>query len=435
MDREKAKFFKLSSSFNRVKRSDGEDIEDEKVSPARPPVLANSHKNKKAKAGEATPARIPPHPSITYSNSSEEVTEEEEVVDGADGSAVPPALLRRTAKKGRPPQRRRRSSQESDDKSAKKKKKNLVPTRKNPERSARNSADSSANVTSDNTEEEEEEAPVDKSRLGEIPEEVRFDPSRLENKPKGLVDSLSKYFTPGIKRTSRTALNSLIKPQGSDEFREGGSSRPKRRKSCLESRSLSKKDSSSVASSGDERSLGRRRKARSDSEGGHASSPGPPTQKTPTPGSNRERKRHVSSGQSQVRSLYDGLSHLYTDCDSRLRQVAPANYADKQRRKNAINENEDSDHLDHSQRSPDGLPVKRSPARIASPGRSRTPASDQELRPSASEAGGSRPQSDAEATKKKSTDGGTGKVIAVQGASATPAFGTKQTHSELPTNK
>ena len=28
----------------------------------------------------------------------------------------------------------------------------------------------------------------------------------------GLVDSLTKYFTPGAKRTSRTALNSLIKP-------------------------------------------------------------------------------------------------------------------------------------------------------------------------------------------------------------------------------
>ena len=46
-----------------------------------------------------------------------------------------------------------------------------------------------------------------------IPEAMRFDPAKsLENKPKGLVDSLTKYFTPGHKRTSRTALNSLIKP-------------------------------------------------------------------------------------------------------------------------------------------------------------------------------------------------------------------------------
>ena len=46
-----------------------------------------------------------------------------------------------------------------------------------------------------------------------IPDAIRFDPSKsLENKPKGLVDSLTKYFTPGHKRTSRTALNSLIKP-------------------------------------------------------------------------------------------------------------------------------------------------------------------------------------------------------------------------------
>ena len=46
-----------------------------------------------------------------------------------------------------------------------------------------------------------------------IPDDIRFDPAKnLENKPKGLVDSLTKYFTPGHKRTSRTALNSLLKP-------------------------------------------------------------------------------------------------------------------------------------------------------------------------------------------------------------------------------
>merc|ERR1712223_1732291 len=41
------------------------------------------------------------------------------------------------------------------------------------------------------------------------------------------------------------------------------------------------------------------------------------------------RRRHTSSGQSQVRSLYDGLSHLYTDCDSRLRHIPSTNYAEK----------------------------------------------------------------------------------------------------------
>lgn len=51
-----------------------------------------------------------------------------------------------------------------------------------------------------------------------IPESIRFDPSKsLENKPKGLVDSLSKYFTPGAKRTSRSSLSSLIKPQSEIE--------------------------------------------------------------------------------------------------------------------------------------------------------------------------------------------------------------------------
>ena len=42
-----------------------------------------------------------------------------------------------------------------------------------------------------------------------------------------------------------------------------------------------------------------------------------------------ERKRHASSGQQQIKSLYDGLSHLYTDCDSRLRSVPNQNYSEK----------------------------------------------------------------------------------------------------------
>ena len=41
-----------------------------------------------------------------------------------------------------------------------------------------------------------------------------------------------------------------------------------------------------------------------------------------------ERKRHASSGQQQVKSLYDGLSHLYNDCDSRLRS-APKDQKDQ----------------------------------------------------------------------------------------------------------
>lgn len=37
----------------------------------------------------------------------------------------------------------------------------------------------------------------DKTRVVDIPESLRFDPKSMENKPKGLVDSLTKYFTPG----------------------------------------------------------------------------------------------------------------------------------------------------------------------------------------------------------------------------------------------
>merc|ERR1712051_541171 len=81
-----------------------------------------------------------------------------------------------------------------------------------------------------------------------IPEAIRFDPAKsLENKPKGLVDSLTKYFTPGAKRTSRTALNSLIKParelqdsspQGSGSNPVGGSGGLKKRKKFSETAKL-----------------------------------------------------------------------------------------------------------------------------------------------------------------------------------------------------
>ena len=53
--------------------------------------------------------------------------------------------------------------------------------------------------------------------------------------------------------------------------------------------------------------------------GGSSMTPGNPSDSEGA-GSNPAsvgRRRHTSSGQSQVRSLYDGLSHLYTDCDSR----------------------------------------------------------------------------------------------------------------------
>merc|ERR1719245_1808470 len=43
--------------------------------------------------------------------------------------------------------------------------------------------------------------------------------------------------------------------------------------------------------------------------------------KTRDDSKSEERKRHASAGQQQVKSLYDGLSHLYNDCDSRLRSA------------------------------------------------------------------------------------------------------------------
>merc|ERR1712079_198848 len=103
-----------------------------------------------------------------------------------------------------------------------------------------------------------------------------FRPSDLKVKPKGLVDALSNFFTPGLKRTSRTAMNSLIKP---DNFKHDDVK--KVRLSVDEKEESSKKDDSKV----------------------------------------EERKRHASAGQQQVKQLYDGLTHLYNDCDSRLRSA------------------------------------------------------------------------------------------------------------------
>lgn len=108
-----------------------------------------------------------------------------------------------------------------------------------------------------------------------------FRPSDLKVKPKGLVDALSNFFTPGLKRTSRTAMNSLIKPE-TLKHDEGKESSKKVRLSVEEKDESAKKDDSKV---------------------------------------DQERKRHASAGQSQVKQLFDGLSHLYNDCDSRLRSA------------------------------------------------------------------------------------------------------------------
>ena len=81
-----------------------------------------------------------------------------------------------------------------------------------------------------------------------------------------------------------------------------------------------------------------------------------------------------------MRSLYDGLSHLYTDCDSRLRHIPSTNYAEK-RRKQMEQDGEVASDPDPSGRvrSPDltsSMPRVMSPHRIASPHRM----SDSELR-------------------------------------------------------
>merc|ERR1719228_333288 len=60
-----------------------------------------------------------------------------------------------------------------------------------------------------------------KTALDNIPTDIRFEPKNLVVKPKGLVDALSNFFTPGLKRTSRTAMNSLIKPESHNIVKTG----------------------------------------------------------------------------------------------------------------------------------------------------------------------------------------------------------------------
>merc|ERR1712130_131711 len=149
-----------------------------------------------------------------------------------------------------------------------------------------------------------------KTALENIPNDIRFEPKNLVVKPKGLVDALSNFFTPGLKRTSRTAMNSLIKPDIKPESQN------------------SVKDDLRLADSEKEEI----KKVRLSVEEKEES-----TKKEEDPKASEERKRHASAGQQQVKSLYDGLSHLYSDCDSRLRSVPNQNYSEKRSETNSEN--------------------------------------------------------------------------------------------------
>jgi len=137
-----------------------------------------------------------------------------------------------------------------------------------------------------------------RTALDNIPTDIRFEPKNLVVKPKGLVDALSNFFTPGLKRTSRTAMNSLIKPESHNLIKSDQKVTEQEREEVKKVRlSVEEKEESS--------------------------------KKDEDPKALEERKRHASSGQQQIKSLYDGLSHLYTDCDSRLRSVPNQNYSEK----------------------------------------------------------------------------------------------------------
>lgn len=152
---------------------------------------------------------------------------------------------------------------------------------------------------------------TNKAALENIPNDIRFEPKNLVVKPKGLVDALSNFFTPGLKRTSRTAMNSLIKPDIKPE-----------------SQNVVKDDSKDVVEAEKEEV----KKVRLSVEEKEESS-----KKDDDPKVSEDRKRHASAGQQQVKSLYDGLSHLYSDCDSRLRSVPNQNYSEKRSEGNTEN--------------------------------------------------------------------------------------------------
>merc|ERR1711981_304815 len=86
-----------------------------------------------------------------------------------------------------------------------------------------------------------------------------------------------------------------------------------------------------------------------------------------------QRRRHTSSGQSQVRSLYDGLSHLYTDCDSRLRHIPSTNYAEKKRKDESSASHPNDPNADQTGdqrvKSPEAPVSPRISSRISSPHR------------------------------------------------------------------
>ena len=133
-------------------------------------------------------------------------------------------------------------------------------------------------------------SPTKATAVDNIPNDFRYDPKNLSNKPKGLVDALSSFFTPGLKRTSRTAMNSLLKPE-TVQKESPLAATPKTDEGKKVRLSVEEKEATP-----------KNRDANEDAK-------------------NDERKRHASAGQQQVKSLYDGLSHLYADCDSRLRSA------------------------------------------------------------------------------------------------------------------
>ncbi len=311
-------------------------------------------------------------------------------VDSPTPSAPSPGLPPRAARSGVVSYSSYNSDSDEDESLASKRNKRLIENnslKRTRGSKLKNKKAANANDTTTATEDEEMDVDINnhetttnsnksKSVIQDSPtknnsddkDPFKFDHTKQsENKePKGLVDSLSKYFTPGVKRTSRTALKT------SPDVADGNnSSNPRKRKHQF-------------SSSGDEaatnndggfsmKKKSRRIKSLDTTTDKSILSDGEDANDKQSPMAiSGGRRRHTSSGQSQVRSLYDGLSHLYTDCDSRLR------HADQKRRSGDGN---DQGKDDGGARSPvplattdlpgSGRIQKSSSSRMGSPNRGR----------------------------------------------------------------
>ena len=322
---------------------DDEDDEDDEEEDARP---LKTPAGKEGEKGRKRSAVITSSEDATTSSSATVTTENDTTTADEDEEEE---------EKANPPQPKQQKGENPGNNSAKKQQQQPKSS-SSPVKKTRSKSKSSGEESEDNNDDDD----GDNAAIKDIPEAVRFDPNSLERKPKGLVDSLTKYFTPGVKRTSRTALSSLLKPQVDDvtddddadaskenkgedgEEGEDASTSPppakKQRRAVSAEEATMTVGKTAAASNPSTRQTRLKSKEKAGVEKATAAAEQQPKRRkshsdtdSAAAAAAAERRRHTSGGQNQLRSLYDGLSHLYTDCDSRLRHIPSTQYSPKDR--------------------------------------------------------------------------------------------------------